>query len=90
MAVGAFLTLHLGLLGGLRHGIDDAEIMLGVLEERFCRHTVAGTGGVAAKLQIFFEKLLRRASDPTFRTIAVKYMITVERYLSIQIARSTS
>ena len=52
------------LLLCLRHGVQDAEIMFGVLEIALRHHTVAAAGRVAAELQIFFEQLLGGAAHP--------------------------
>ncbi len=74
------LLAPLALLSGrLIHQIQDAEIMLGVLEIAFRHDPVAAAGRVAAKLQIFLKQLLRGATDTQIGSIAVEDMVTVER-----------
>ncbi len=63
----------------LIHQIQDAEIMLGMLEIAFRHDPVAAAGRVAAKLQIFLKQLLRGATDTQIGSIAVEDMVTVER-----------
>ena len=51
---GARLVLLL-LLRGLVHGVQDAKVVLGVLEVAFGHHPVAGAGRVPAELEILLE-----------------------------------
>ena len=53
--------------------------MLGVLEVAFRRHAIARAGGVAAKLEVFFEQLLRGATDAHIRPGAVEDVVAIER-----------
>ena len=69
----------LGLLRRLVHGVEDAEIVLGVLEVAFRHHAVAAAGRVAAELEVFLEQLLGGAADAQVRSIAVEDVVSVER-----------
>ncbi len=80
------VLLHaLGLLSRLRDRVDDAEIMLRMLKVSLRHDPVAGTGGVASKLQISLEKLLRGAAYAQIRPVAVEHMVSVERDLTIMV-----
>ena len=67
------------LLGDLGHGVEDAEIVLGVLEVAFGHHAIAAAGRVAAELEVFFEQLLGGAADADVRAGAVEHVVAVER-----------
>jgi hypothetical protein len=69
------LMLHRGLV----HGVQDAEVMLRMLEIALRHHAIPAAGRIAPKLQVFFEKLLRRAAQPQIRPVRVKYVVAVER-----------
>ena len=69
--------LRLALLGRLVHGVQDTEIVLRVLEIALGIDPVAAAGRVAAKLEVFLEKLLRRAAHAHIRAIAVENMVPV-------------
>lgn len=69
------LMLHRGLV----HGVQDAEVMLGMLEIAFRHHAIPAAGRIAPKLEVFFEKLLRRAAQPQIRAVRIKYMVAVQR-----------
>jgi hypothetical protein len=86
------MAVRLLMLALLRlvDGVDDAEIMLGVLEVTFRHHTVATAGRVAAQLQVFLEQLLRRATDTQIRTVTVENMVTVERNIAALVPRWTA
>ncbi len=71
------------LLGSLRHRIENAEVMLGVLEVALRHDTIPGTGRIAPELEIFLEKLLCRAAHAQIRPIAIEHMIAVERDLTV-------
>jgi hypothetical protein len=73
------LAVRLALLLRLVYSVQDAEVMFRMLEERFRRHSVTATGGVAAELQVFLEKLLGRAAYADFGTVAVENVVTIER-----------
>ena len=74
------LAVLLALLRRLVHRIQDAEIVLGVLEVALRHHPVAAAGRVAAELEVFLEQLLRRPADAQIGTIAVEHVVAVERY----------
>ena len=67
------------LRGGLVHQIENAEIVLGVLEIALGHHPVAAAGRVASQLQIFLKQLLGCAADADVGTIAVEHVVAVER-----------
>lgn len=73
------LALRLALLCRLVHGVQDAEIMLRMLEIAFRLHPVPAAGRVAAELEILLEQLLRGAAQPDIRTIAVEHMVPIQR-----------
>jgi hypothetical protein len=73
------LLLLLMLRRSLVHRTDDAEVVLGVLEITFAHHAVARAGRVAAELKIFFEELLRRATNTKVGAVAVEDMVAVQR-----------
>ena len=75
----ARLAVRLPLLLRLVHGVQDAEVMFRVLEERFRRYPVTAAGRVAPKLQIFLEKLLGSAADADFGPIAIENVVAIER-----------
>ena len=58
----AALLILLMLHRRLVHGVQDAEVMLCMLEIAFGHHAIPTAGRVAPKLEVFFEKLLRRAT----------------------------
>src|SRR5271157_5771278 len=72
-------ALLLVLLRGLVHRIEDAEIVLGVLEIALRHHAVARSGRVPAELQVFLEQLLRGAAHARVWTAAVEGVVAVER-----------
>ena len=59
--------IYLMLRRRLVHGVEDAEVMLGVLEVGFRHHPVAAAGRIAAELQVLLEQLLRCAAQPHVR-----------------------
>jgi hypothetical protein len=69
----------LALLGGLGHGVEDAEVMLSVLKVTLGHHAVAAAGRVAAELEVFLEQLLRGAADAHVWAGAVEHVVAVER-----------
>lgn len=73
------LTAALTLLLGLIHGVQDTEVMFGVLEECLGRHPVSTTCRVATKLEVFFKQLLGGASDTDFRPVAIENMVAIQR-----------
>jgi hypothetical protein len=73
------LTVGLTLLLRLIHRIQNAEVMFSVLKERFRGHPVSTARRIAAKLQVFLEKLLGGAADTDFRPIAVENVVAIER-----------
>jgi hypothetical protein len=75
----ARLAVWLPLLLRLVHGVQDAEVMFRMLEERFRRYPVTATGRVAPKLQIFLEKLLGSAADADFGPIAIENVVAIKR-----------
>ena len=68
-----------GLLGRLVHGVQDAEIVLGILEVAFGHHPVPHAGRVAAELEVFLEELLGGAADSQVRPLAVEDVVAIER-----------
>jgi hypothetical protein len=50
-----------------------------VLEVALRHDPVATAGRVAAKLEILFEQLLRGPTDAKVRTVAVEYVVAIER-----------
>jgi hypothetical protein len=84
------LSRRLPLLGRLRHRVQDAKIMFGILEIALRHHPVAAAGSIAAKLQVFLEKLLRRATNAQIGTHAVEHMIAVQRNLTALLADLTA
>ena len=79
----AALLILLMLHRGLVHGVQDAEVMLRMLEIAFRHHAIPTAGRVAPKLEVFFEKLLRRAAQPQIRPVRVKNMVAVERLAAV-------
>ena len=79
----AALLLLLMLHRGLVHGVQDAEVMLRMLEIPFRHHAISAAGRIAPKLEVFFEKLLRRAAQPQIRPVRVKNMVAVERLAAV-------
>ena len=73
------VPLLLALLRRLVHRVQDAEIVLGVLEIALRHHPVAGAGRVAAELQVFLEQLLGGAADADVGAVAVEHVVAVER-----------
>jgi hypothetical protein len=69
------LMLHRGLV----HGVQDAEVMLRMLEIAFRHHAIPAAGRIAPKLEVFFEKLLRRAAQPQIRAVRIKNVVAVKR-----------
>ncbi len=53
--------------------------MFRMLEKRLGGNSVATTGRIAPKLQVFLEQLLGRAANTDIGPIAVEDMVTVER-----------
>ena len=53
--------------------------MLRMLEIAFRHHAIPTAGRVTPKLEVFFEKLLRRATQPQIRPVRVKNVVPVER-----------
>lgn len=82
----ALLTFLLALLRGLRHRVEDAEVMFSMLKICFRHDAVAGSAGIAAKLEIFFKKLLCCSPHAQVGSVTVKDMITVQRYLTVIMA----
>ena len=76
---GLLLAVLLTLLRRLVHRVQDAEIVLGVLEIALRHHPVAAAGRVAAKLEVLLEQLLRRAADAEIGAVAVEDVVAVER-----------
>jgi hypothetical protein len=62
----------------LIHQVEDAEVVLGMLEIALRHHAVAATRRVTAQLQVLFEQLLGGAADPYVRPIAVEDVISIE------------
>ena len=75
----ALLTALLGLLNRLVHRVDNAEIMLGVLEVAFRHHPVPAAGRVTAELEVFLEQLLRGAAHADIGAAAVEHVVAVQR-----------
>lgn len=86
----ALLALHLALLSCLRHRIQNAEIMLGMLKIGFCQDTIARARSITTKLEIFLEKLLGGAAHPHVRAIAIEDMVAIQRRLTIGLTRSAT
>jgi hypothetical protein len=79
----AALLILLMLHRGLVHGVQDAEVMFRMLEIAFRHHAIPAAGRIAPKLEVFFEKLLRRAAQPQIRPVRVKNMVAVERLAAV-------
>jgi hypothetical protein len=60
--------------------------MLRMLEIAFRHHAIPAAGRIAPKLEVFFEKLLRRAAQPQIRPVRVKNVVAVERLAAIRTA----
>ena len=78
------------LLLRLIHGVEDAEIMFGVLEAALSHHAVAGAGRIAAKLEVFLKKLLRGAAQPHVGTVAVEDVAAIHRLMAATSAASAA
>jgi hypothetical protein len=83
-------ALLLLLLRRLVHRVQNAEIVLGVLEEAFRLHPVSAAGRVAAKLEVFLKKLLGGATDADIRPIAVEDVVAVQRNPAALVADSAA
>jgi hypothetical protein len=59
--------------------------MFGMLEVGFSRHPVTRASRIAAKLEIFFEKLLGGTPHSYVRAMAVKNVVPVHRNLAVQL-----
>lgn len=68
MALAIALT---GLAFRLVH-VDDAEVMLGMLQIILGGDSIAGRGGIARELEIFFINLIGITPNPNLGTIAVE------------------
>jgi len=79
----AALLILLMLHRGLIHGVQDAEVMLRMLEIAFRHDAIPAAGRIAPKLEVFFEKLLRRAAQPQIRPVGVKNVVAVERLAAV-------
>jgi hypothetical protein len=79
----AALLILLMLHRGLVHGVQDAEVMLRMLEIPFRHHAIPAAGRIAPELEVFFEKLLRSAAQPQIRPVRVKNMVAVERLAAV-------
>ena len=86
----ALSALNLVLLGSLIHGVQDAEIVFGVLEVAFRRHPVTAAGRVAPELKILLEQLLGCATHAQIGPVAVKHVVAVERYVAARVMAHTS
>ena len=82
--------MRLVLLLRLVDGIEDAEIVLGVLEIALRHHAVAAAGRVAAELQVFLEKLLGGAAQAQIRPIAVEDVVAIERDVAAMVPDSAA
>ena len=71
--------LRLALLCRLVHGIEDAEVVLRMLEVAFRLHAVTAAGRIAPKLEVLLEQLLGRAAQTDVRAVAVENVIAVQR-----------
>ncbi len=78
------------LLGCLVHGVQDAEVMLCMLEIALGHHAVSAAGRIPAKLQVLLEKLLRRAADSQIGSAAVKHMVSIEWNPATMMAQPTA
>ena len=78
----ASLAVLLALLLRLVDRIDDAEVVLGVLEIRFCHNTITAAGRVSAKFQLLLKQLLGRATKTQGGTIAVEDVIAIKRNIT--------
>src|SRR5579872_4147472 len=71
--------LLLVLLRRLVHRIQDAEIVLRMLEIALGHHAITAARRVAPELQILLEQLLRGATNPQIGAAAVEHMVAIER-----------
>jgi hypothetical protein len=53
--------------------------MFRMLEIALRHHAIPATGRIAPKLEVFFEKLLRRAAQPQIWPVRIKNVVAVER-----------
>lgn len=53
--------------------------MLRMLKIAFRHYAIPAAGRIAPKLQVFFEKLLRRAAQPQIRPVRIKDVVAIER-----------
>ena len=83
-------ALLLVLLRGLVHRVEDAEIVLGVLEIALRHHAVARASSVPPELQVFLEQLLRGAAHAHVRAVAVEDVVTVKRDVAAVVADSSA
>jgi hypothetical protein len=72
-------TLSALLRGGLVHQVQNAEIMLGILEIAFRHHPVAAARRIATQLQVFLEQLLGGAANADIRSTTVEHVVAIER-----------
>lgn len=66
----------------LVHGIENAEIMLRVLEIALGHYPVAGPCRIAAQLKVFLKQLLRCPTQPHIRPARIEDMIPIHRLLA--------
>lgn len=79
LALGLTLGLTLRRLRqrGLVHGVQNAKIMLGMLEVALGHNPITRARRVTAELQILLKKLLRRTADAQVGPDAVEYVVTI-------------
>ena len=78
------------LLGSLRYRIENAKIMLGMLEVAFRHDPIPRAGRIASELQVFLEELLRGAAHAQIRAVAVEDMVAIERNLTVVVTNWVS
>lgn len=84
VAVSAVPPVMIGL-------VQDAIVVLGVLEITFSRDVLAGRSSVSRESEIFFQHLLRRAADFYLRAVAFEGMppIVVVHRVTFAVAART-
>jgi hypothetical protein len=74
--IGRLALLDLG------HGVENAEVMLRVLEIALGHHPVARPCRIPTKLKIFFEQLLRCPAQPHIRPARIENVVPIHRLMA--------
>ena len=65
------------------HGLDHAEIVVGVLVIGFGQDAVAGRGGLASQRLVFVEDLVGITADPDVGAAAIENLVSIGRAVRI-------